>query len=381
MIQPIKHFGVNWVDGMKISQEHFNSQENFLIDMIRDSGSIGLNSFNYGLLPLPDNATDRSIFEIYNTSTHDVQLQIRKCSAVTMAGYRLELNDLNVSVRSLAKNLHNEDEKFEGEFYLMASVNPFDKEPFGEIDSEEIPPRHPHAKPKYHLDLVDVGMLSSNQSGGNYLVLGKVDFRGGIAQVDNDFIPPCTSVQSFPKLMDLYYSYVRSVSNLQQYAFRIIQKNNHKDQNTALAENVKYLCRTMITTLGDNYFELKNIAVARPPVFLVTIFSKLAIQLYSATQMIVSSELEEMLNYNLEWSEVSPHVFLNSLSAVAEVNYDHHNSGEAFANIQKMLRNLETVFSRLSELDYIGQKKENIIVNEQEVRSNTDPKRGWSVID
>ncbi len=381
MIQPIKHFGVNWVDGMKISQEHFNSQENFLVDLIRDSSSIGINSFNYGLLPLPDSATDRTIFEIYNTSTHDVQLQIRKCSAVTMAGYRLELNDMNVSVRSLAKSLHSEDEKFEGEFYLMASVNPFDKEPFGEIDSEEIPPRHPHSKPKYHLDLVDVGMLSSNHSGGNYLVLGKVDFRGGIAQVDSDFIPPCTSVQSFPKLMDLYYSYVRSVSNLQQYAFRIIQKNSHKDQNTALAENVKYMCRTMIGTLGDNYFELKNIAVSRPPVFLVNIFSKLAIQLYSATQMMVNSELEEMLNYNLEWSEVSPHVFLNSLSAVAEVNYDHHNSGEAFAGIQKMLKNLETVFGRLSELDYIGQKKENIIVNEQEVRSNTDPKRGWSVID
>jgi hypothetical protein len=46
-----------------------------------------------------------------------------------------------------------------------------------------------------------------------------------------------------------------------------------------------------------------------------------------------------------------------------------------------MLRSLETIFSKLSELDYIGQRKENIIVNEQEVTTNTNPKRGWSVLD
>lgn len=37
MIQPIKHFAVNWVDGMKISKDHLVQQEDFMIDSIRDS--------------------------------------------------------------------------------------------------------------------------------------------------------------------------------------------------------------------------------------------------------------------------------------------------------------------------------------------------------
>jgi len=39
MIQPIKHFAINWVDGMKVSQRHLNDQDNFLIDTIRDANS------------------------------------------------------------------------------------------------------------------------------------------------------------------------------------------------------------------------------------------------------------------------------------------------------------------------------------------------------
>ena len=46
-----------------------------------------------------------------------------------------------------------------------------------------------------------------------------------------------------------------------------------------------------------------------------------------------------------------------------------------------MLGSLEVIFAKLSELEYIGQRKENIIVNEQEVAQNNNTKRGWSVID
>ena len=97
--------------------------------------------------------------------------------------------------------------------------------------------------------------------------------------------------------------------------------------------------------------------------------------------MIPNAELEEMLNYSLEWSEVAPHTFLGQITTVSEINYDHYNCGEYLRNIQSLLNCLETVFGKLSELDYIGQRKENIIVTEQEIIFNTDPKTGWSVLD
>ena len=381
MIQPIKHFAINWVDGMKVSQKHLNDQDNFLIDTIRDGNSLGITNYNYGLLPLSNEFTDKTIFDVHNTATNDVQLFIKNCSAVTLAGYRLELKDRRVSVKSLAKSLNLDENQMDGEYYILISVNPFDKVPFGDIDPEEIPPRHPNSHANYHIELLPVSSLNSNHSGGNYLVVGKVDFKGNIAQVNTNFIPPCTSIQSHPVLIDYYNGYAKSIGNLQQYAFKIIQKASHKNQNTALALNVKALCNVLVNTFGDMYFQFRNIIPYQPPVFLIETFATLALRMYNSTPILVPGELEEMLNYSLEWSEIAPHTLLNQLSTVAETNYDHHNSGEPLLYISQMLRSLETIFSKLSELDYIGQRKENIIVNEQEVSSNTNPKRGWSVLD
>ena len=381
MIQPIKHYAVNWIDGMKISKDHLVQQEDFMIDSIRDSNSIHINSYNFGLLPITERVGDKTIYELQSTATNDAQLIIKKCTAITLAGYRIELFDHKVNIRNLAKNMSQDQEVVDGQFYILASVNPFDHIPFGDIDADEIPPRHPFTKPNYRIELVDVSILNSSFSGCNYLVLGKVAMKSGMAQIDANFIPPCSSIESHPKLVEYYNNYSNSLSNLRQYAFKIIQKTAHKNQNITLAENVKTLCKTIIGNIGENYFQFKNIVTEQPPIFLINIFSKLALQLYNDTQMMVQAELEEMLNYSLEWSEVTPHSLLNQLTATAEISYDHHNTGEYFFNINQMLKSLELIFGKLSELDYIGQRRENIIVNEQEVISNNDPKKGWSVID
>lgn len=381
MIQPIKHNAINWVDGMKVSQMHLNEQDNFIIDSIRDSNSLQINNFNYGLLSMAGQFSEKTVFEIYSTATNDAQLVIKNCNAITLAGYRIEIKDFNMNIRSLAKNLSATEDSIDGDYYILISVNPFNKVPFGEIDSEEIPPRHPYSMPNYNIEMVDVAALNNNLAGGNYIVLGKVNFRANFAQIDSSFIPPSTSLQSHQRLVDYYQSYVRSVSNLQQYAFKIIQKSSHKDQNTALANNVRALCTKLINALADNYFSFKNLVPEQPPIYLIDIFSKTALHLYNATQMIPNAELEEMLNYSLEWSEIAPHTFLGQITTVSEINYDHYNCGEYLRNIQSLLNCLETVFGKLSELDYIGQRKENIIVTEQEIKSNTDPKTGWSVLD
>ncbi|WP_262147559.1 hypothetical protein [Chryseobacterium foetidum] len=381
MIQPIKHPAINWVDGMKVSQRHLNEQDNHLLDNIRDSNSIKISNYNYGLLPISNEYTDKTVFDVHNTATNDVQLTIKNCSAVTAAGYRIELKDRKVSVKSLAKFINFEENNTDGEFYILVSVNPFEKVPFGDIDADEIPPRHPYSQPNYHIELLPLQSVNQGFAGGNYLVIGKVNLKGNIAQVDSNFIPPCTSVQSHPSLLEYYNSFAKYIGNLQQYSFKIIQKSSHKNANTALAINVKNLCTTMVNTFADVYFQFRNVVPYESPIFLTEVFSKLALKIYNSTQMIVPAELEEMLNYSLEWSEIAPHTLLNQLSIVAEINYDHHNSGEHLYQIQLLMRSLDTIFSKLSELEYIGQRKENIIVTEQEVSSNNNPKRGWSVLD
>lgn len=381
MIEPIKHYAVNWVDGMKISREHLIQQENFIIDSIRDANSVKINAFNYGLLPFSDSYGDKRIFEIQSTATNDAQLIIKKLSAVTLAGHRIEVNDFKVNIRSLAKSLQTEESESNGDYYILASVNPFDKISFGEINSEEIPPRHPFTRANSKIELVDTSLLLSGYSGGNFIILGKVAIKSGIAQIDEHFIPPCTSVEAHPKLVECYNQYSNSMSNLRVYAFKILQKVAHKNQNNELAENVKTICKTVVNHVSENYFEFKNMVYNQPPIYMMNVFSKLALHLYNDMQMMIPAELEEMLNYSLEWSEVAPHTLLNQLSSVAEIDYVHHDTGEIFRNTQVMLKSLEQVLGKLSELDYIGQRKENVIVNEQQVKSTNDPKKGWSVLD
>ena len=66
---------------------------------------------------------------------------------------------------------------------------------------------------------------------------------------------------------------------------------------------------------------------------------------------------------------------------MAEINYNHNNCGEHLNDIKMLLDNLVAAFRKLSELDYIGQRRENIIVNEQQIgEDNSKNKIGWSFL-
>lgn len=383
MIQSPKYFTVNWSVGMKVNFNHYLKQDKYIEDIVRDSNSLGLNKFNYGLLPvINSNKTENSIFDVYNTATNDVQLVIHHCSAVTPAGLRIDLSDYKTNIKSLAKAVDNEISKEEDQdYYILISVNPFEKVPFGDIDPEEIPPRHPYAMPKYHIELLPTSTFNNAQMGGNYLIIGKVSIKNSIANADPNFIPPCTSVYSHPILLAHYGAFAKSIGTLQQYATQIIQKSSAKNANTALAVNIKTFCRALTDHLADVYFHYRNIVHQLPPIAMVEVFSQMALKLHNSTRFMPTAELEEMLNYTFEWSEITPHALLNQLSAIAEINYDHHDCGSHISDIQILLRSLEIILGQLSTLDYIGQRKENVIVNEQDITPKSKNQAGWSILD
>lgn len=380
MIQPIKHHAINWIDGMKISQKHFDAQENFIIDTLRDTSSLALNNFNYGLLPTTTGKDKKEgVFEIYGTATNDVQLIIKDCNAITASGYRISLSDYTTSVKLLSSTLNTN--KQDVDYYILVCVNPFDKVAFGDLDPEEVPPRQPHTLAKYHIELVEAGLVNTKHAGGNYLIIGKVTLSNSGIKADHDFIPPCTSMQSHYELMQYHTQFRQIIGRLQQYAFKIIQKTPNQQQNMAFAQNVKSLCNALINHYANTYFQFRNIAPEHPPIYMVDIFAQLALHLYNATQSMPAAALEEMLNYTYEWSEISQHTLLNQLSTVTEINYDHNNCGNHFRDIQNLLNSLERMLSKLSELDYIGQRKENIVVNEKDITPTEKITAGWSVLD
>lgn len=383
MIKSEKYEAVNWVDGMKISQQHFDAHTNFILDGFREVRAVFTNAFNYGLLPVHTKNTERAIFEVFDSLTGDVEVVIKHCSALTPAGFKIDLTDFSVNLKGLIPTVGEELQQQKIPYYLILSVNPFNKVPHGTLDLDETPPRYPFTKPSHQIEFMPVASFDTRGAKGesNFIVLGKVIVQGKTMQPDLDFIPPCTSVISHPLLLNSYNRAATLMPTLQKYAMRIFQKNTIDKQNSKLAASVKQLCQVLIYDIGNAYFNFRNVIPHVSPIYFVACFSQLAVHLYQATQVLPPTDLEEMLNYIGEWSDIAPHVLLHQLTHVAEIKYEHMDCGLHLDQIQVLLSSLEKIFLQLSELDYIGQRKENIIITELDVTPVPKTTRGWSVLD
>src|SRR5690554_7585630 len=137
MIQSIKNFAVNWAGGMKVNEKHLMVHDKFILDTVRDSNTFRCNNFNYGLLPIAlAKNTDETIFDVYSSPTKDVQLVIKHCSALTAAGYRIDLSDYKTNIKSLMRSPEENEENINESYYILVSTNPFDRVPFGDRSEE-----------------------------------------------------------------------------------------------------------------------------------------------------------------------------------------------------------------------------------------------------
>ncbi len=62
-----------------------------------------------------------------------------------------------------------------------------------------------------------------------------------------------------------------------------------------------------------------------------------------------------------------------------EINYDHYNTGEYFQHIDDMLRSILAIWRKLNTLEYIGLRKENIVVKEEVLSKVTKDRKGWNI--
>ena len=51
MKNKLSHLAVNWIDGMKISRQHFDETQHHLEESIQDSNALLLSNYQFGILP------------------------------------------------------------------------------------------------------------------------------------------------------------------------------------------------------------------------------------------------------------------------------------------------------------------------------------------
>jgi len=149
-----------------------------------------------------------------------------------------------------------------------------------------------------------------------------------------------------------------------------------------VAINTRLLCEHIQSYVVSVYFRYKNMGRHFAPIELADIFASFAHICYVALNFIPRKAREEMLQYYYEWSDVTPGNFGELLVNMMETTYDHHNIRTVMERIDSFLSIFTSLWLILSSLEYIGQRKENVVVAIQNPKQEVVQQRsGWTILD
>ena len=302
---------VNWVDGMKINKTHFIAQDNAAAYQLAQNTNCLLNELNYGLLPALGDGAGIKIF-ITTDNQKKLQVRIQKCRAITPGGYFIEFNeDSTLQNNQIVAQVVNEpvtlrELKNKGiEFYIVVTINPYKRVPYGSMQSAEVPPRLPFSAPSYFVDLVPVAEARRNALGAFQLPVGKMSIQDQNVILQEDYIPPCTSVSSHPDLLEIQAGLEQFYSKMELYSLQVIQKILQKKQNNEMAMIVQKLCEAICMFTASELAELKSLGIIQPPVYAVSKISSLSRLIKNTFDFYQGSGKEELINYLTEWCNIS----------------------------------------------------------------------------
>jgi hypothetical protein len=384
MNNKLEHKLVNWVDGMEVSKDHQIQTENFFIETLCGNTAIHLTNYNYGLLPQMGKNDSLSDFALGDQVTNKAELRLRRCYAITAGGYRITYDpgEDGYMVCDISLDLDKDgiEQNSNRKWDIILSVNPYKRKPTGIPDPDENPPRHPDVEPTYQLLVAPSGDMQADQLGLYYLVIGKICYRGGRFEIDNAYIPPCTTMLSHPTLSRYYELFSEYIGTIEVASKNIISKVQNQQKTSTIAVNVNIVCQEIMRYISMIYFMHRNTGKLAEPIKIVNCYSSLAHICLSAFSFLNKIEKEELLQYFYNWNDVTPGAFEGLLSEAASILYDHNNIQESMSCIDRFLNVLAELWMILSRLEYIGQTKDNIVVSSRSMDQGKNVS-SWSVID
>jgi hypothetical protein len=364
----LKYPCVNWVNGMKIKKDHFIQQENAFEDRIRDIAGCILNSFSFGLLPVwtTDDTSFRIVTQISNQKI--LNITVFQLRALTQGGARIELTgsvptEFSVDLTDVIDTANKENGS---EYYIMLSINPFMKEPFGDFNTEEDPPRHPNARPSLKINLITKKQISREGILPFSLLIGKVNFLPDSIDIAENYIPACMSAGSHVRLMSFHSSLEKFYNQLETNLVSIVRKIREKSLDSNLAWSVLNLSLSLLDFISTNILRIRLQMASHPPLFLFENIASFARLMRNTIDCNSSVNKEELMNYFSNWSELKQSDFEKLLVRCINFVYDHNEISDHIDQFSEFMTIISSLFTKLESLAYIGKKKEtNIFVKEQ----------------
>lgn len=371
------HFPVNWIDGMKINKNHFIDQDKAFSQQIGNAIRVRTHETNYGLLESPG---EKQPVNIVMNIENDQKVHIRviRCKAVTCGGFYIDLGGTEthpMETSSVYPHISGDLSALkENEFFVAVSVNPFKRIPYGDPNPEEEPLRYPYTVPEYKVHLLPAAETASDP-GPYELVIGKLSVRNGLVQIDESFIPPCTTVYSHPSLIDLHSKITALLGNMEMLSLSIIQKTLQKDQQHKLASVIGYITENMLMYLNAHMYRFRKIIKHSPPLEMADCIAGLARVIKNSIDSRPSASKEELLNYFVEWFDLNQAQFESLTNDVINLDYDHRDIRPDMEKCYRFVKEMVALYQKLNDLDYIGRIPDRgIIVKEEELKTSTQSK-------
>ena len=233
MIEDIKHFKTNWIDGMKISKEHFQNLQDYAENTAKDLTSIRIGKDGYGLLA--SHLSDHNEYIVTIDVHKSLKISIKKLRAITPNGTRVEITNFTPAVKEDVVVEQFADNKLEEGFVLL-NVDQEDTVAFGEQNPKEMPPRYPYTTNRYFFTFVTANDLEKSGLAGNQLPIAKIIRENNALAAATDYIAPSTTLGTSEALIDFYNVAEAFLKMAERSSILIVQKINTKQSDNPIAD-------------------------------------------------------------------------------------------------------------------------------------------------
>ncbi len=365
----MKHYHVNWQNGMNINKTHFLQIENAFTYELSNASAAFLNSINFGLIPVKigEETSVKTVIKIDNQKF--LKVKIFRCLAVTQGGVQIELTEehhLPELVADITLELAQAANSSGSEFFILLTVDPFIRQPFGELNAEEDPPRYPFTIPDFRISVISIDNLNREGIHPLSFFIGKLKIEQGVPEICDEYIPPCMVVKSHLKINEFCELTEKFFSQLELDLLSIIRKINEKKQDTNLAKSVFSLSENLLGYISANHLRLRYEIPDLPPIHLFAYIANAARVIRNTIDSAAAASKEELLNYFTNWSELKQGDFEKLLVYCINFEYRHYDIYFSIEQFSEFIQIIARLFDKLESLAYIGKKKEtSIFVKEQ----------------
>ncbi|MEO7309886.1 MAG: type VI secretion system baseplate subunit TssK [Chitinophagaceae bacterium] len=372
----LKHYPVNWVDGMKINKDLFIAQDNASLGAMQDFASMQLSAVQFGVLPPAADGGETFNVKIALDNQNTIRATVHNCQAVTSGGIRINVPGLGMAAQSGSGNLPATTFEFaatsgERTYWIFLIANPFNRQPTGSPDTAENPPRFPYVQGHYELQVIGESAYKQFANNPYALAVGKVLINGSSVVNDEGYIPPCYTINAHPDLANLLSEIDQFFGQLEMKCSVIVQKIFKKSQQNDLSELVMYLCDRTILFLGPTITQLRWFVQHQSPAVLLSHIASLARVMKNTIDLRIGSGKDELMNYLSEWCELKQGELESMLSSLATLRYDHNDVNQNIEKIARFVRITGKLFESLSNLEFIGKRKEvGFFVKEEQQTGN-----------